>query len=118
MEGFKQTVADGQKVLWSDLEPIINNLIEINQVTVEGKTATEILSMGKSNILSFVTGLPSTVAIRIRAGNLRKFEQLTGSRMNVTISFKISFISKKGNMRTNLTATDVSIGSPKPSSNC
>ena len=108
MQEFKKKVDDGTSVYWSDLEPIINRLIEINTVTVEGKTATQILAMGKKNILSYVMGLPSTVAIRIQGGNLRRFELLSGSRMNVTISFKISIISKKGNMKTNLTATDVS----------
>lgn len=108
MQGFEDSIEDGARIYWKDLEPVINNLIKIDTVTVEGKTASQIIAMGASNIISYVMSLPGTCNIRINDGNLKEFEKLTGNRMDVTISFKISFISKKGRLRTNLTATDVS----------
>lgn len=107
MQGFESSIDDGARIYWKDLEPVINNLININTVTVEGKTASQIIALGASNIISYVMGLPGTCDIRIHDGNLKEFEKLTGNRMDVTISFKISFISKKGRLRTDLTATDV-----------
>lgn len=106
-----------ETVYWSDLEPIINNMIDINSVTVNGKTAND-LRRDKSGAISFVQGLPEKgsgyVNIVVSKGTLKKYEQLSGARMAMEIPFKIQaavIINKKcvGIMKTDLTADDASL---------
>lgn len=100
----------GTVIMWSDIQDMIDNLISISTVTVDGKTVSQILALG-SGLVDYALGLKSPVPIILYGGNLRRFELLCGNRMDVNISFYIMsklLYSKTGNMKTNLTATDVS----------
>lgn len=79
--------ANGQPMAtinWSQLEPIVNNLIDIGTLTVEGKTVTQIGNMGLG-AQDFVNSMPKRAKVVVSKGSLFDFETISAEFMSMSI---------------------------------
>lgn len=89
MKTFWEANGEAKKsIKWSELEPIVNNLIHINSLKVQGKTINQIASMG-TGALSFVNNMPQRASVVVYQGSLWSFEDLTGEFMSMDIPVKV-----------------------------
>lgn len=93
---------------------VVDELISINTVTVNGLTISKILSQGESNLLSFATSLPDPTPIKVYNGILWECERYTGCRMNARIhyyikAYGIKAVDKDALISTSLTSTDTAL---------
>lgn len=92
-------------VYWSELEPIVNRLIAIDDVLINGMTMTQLKSAIKSN-LTGTLGELKNASVTVRGGFLRDIELLCGPQLNASVGFKVmSIYSINANIRTNLFGT-------------
>jgi len=107
-----------QNILWSQLEPIVNHLIDINTVTIQGAsslypnplTVNQIANLG-TGALSFVKGLGPRPSVVTHNGILKQFETLSGEfgTMEIPISVKKNAIVVEVDYTgTGVVTTDVS----------
>lgn len=106
---MKEYVQTNTTIKWSDIEEIINRLIDINSVeimvdangrilTENGYTVSEIVGGavgGYDEIMGYgknILSNASVVPVRICAGSLADFEKWTGAYMYAGISVKASYI--------------------------
>lgn len=77
-------------VKWSQIDDIVDNLIAINKVEVNGMTVKEIQKMASENIMGLM-GLLSDADAVVYDGTLRDIELLLGAKLNAKISFKVKY---------------------------
>jgi len=83
-------------IYWNDLEPIVNNLLNISTMKVDGKTINEIAGMGMGAI-DFVEKMDGRrVSVLVSKGNLWNFEDLTAefASMDIPVSVHKNYIIK------------------------
>lgn len=90
-------------VTWDDMESILFSVIGIESVTVNGKTVDWLMTH-KSELVGFITGMPSKVPIVMNSGAFFEFEKQCGSYMYAEFGFSIGYsfinLNKTAAMRT------------------
>ena len=86
---FKEANGEVKKTIyWSEIEPLVNSLIHIDSLKVQGKTINQIGSMG-TGALSFVNNMPERASVVVYKGTLWSYEDLAGEYMSMDIPVKV-----------------------------
>ena len=86
---FKEANGEVKKTIyWSEIEPLVNSLIHIDSLKVQGKTIDQIGGMG-TGALSFVNNMPERASVVVYKGTLWSYEDLAGEYMSMDIPVKV-----------------------------
>lgn len=87
---MRQLADDSTKktVWWSEIESVIDHLISIDTLTVNGKTVDQTIGMG-TDLLDYVPSLPKTPEIVLYQGSLWNLEHIIGDYMQMPIHVEL-----------------------------
>lgn len=92
-------------VYWSELEPVVDNLIAINEILINGMTMSEFKTAVKNDMFGVLADMKNAV-VTVRDGFLRDIELLCGPQLNAQISFKVlNVYGVNATIKTNLYGT-------------
>lgn len=87
---YDENKSSSSSVSWAEIEDIINNLISINTLTVNGKTIGQITGSGGTNAINFINSLPANPDIILYNGTLWSFEHITGEYLTMAIPVNVN----------------------------